>query len=66
MTKITDKPVHEATSNGDGTFSGVKLVQWLFEVSTGKSMTDKEAMMLIEEAQKKAQHAKQLVGISKT
>lgn len=50
MSRITDKPVKEACANGDGTYSGVKLCQWLFEATTGASMSETEARKLVEEA----------------
>ena len=50
MSRITDKPVLEATSNGDGTHSGVKLAQWLYEAATGKSLSDEDAQALVTEA----------------
>lgn len=51
MAKITDQDVFAATSNGDGTHSGVKLVQWLYEASTGKTLSDDEADALVKKAQ---------------
>lgn len=54
MSKITDQDVHTACANGDGTYSGVKLVQWLMEATTEKSMSEKDARALVEEAQAKA------------
>lgn len=54
MAKITDLPMHEACSNGDGTFDGRKLVRWLYEATTGKPMSEAEAEDLVKEAQAKA------------
>jgi len=54
MAKITDKTLHEATSNGDGTYSGIKLVQWMYECSTGKPMSEEDARGLVVEAQARA------------
>lgn len=54
MSKITDKPVLEACDNGDGTYSGVRLAQWLIEATTGKSLPEDEARKLIAEAQERA------------
>lgn len=51
MGKITDKDVFAATSNGDGTHNGVKLVQWLYEASTGKPMSEADAKDLVAKAQ---------------
>ena len=51
---ICDKDVLSATSNGDGTHSGVKLAQWLFEATTRKPMSEADAKALIEEAKAKA------------
>lgn len=54
--KITDQDYLTATANGDGTYSGVKAVQWLFEVTTGKPLSEPEARALIAEAQQKAKN----------
>jgi hypothetical protein len=54
MSKITDKDVLSATANGDGTHNGIKLVQWLMEAATGKSMSDADARDLMNEAVAKA------------
>ena len=41
--------------NADGkTYDGRKVVQWLFQATTGKSMSDDEATQLIEAARKRA------------
>jgi hypothetical protein len=58
MSKITDKDVMTATANGDGTHNGYKLVQWLFEATTGKAMSDEEAGALVAEAQARAKARK--------
>lgn len=54
MPKVTDKTLHEASSNGDGTYNGAKVVQWLFEAVAGKAMSDADAETLIAEAYAKA------------
>lgn len=54
MAKITDQDLHTACSNGDGTYSGVKLAQWLYECVSGKPMSEDDAKLLIEEAKAKA------------
>lgn len=54
MTKITDQDLHTACSNGDGTYSGVKLAQWLVECVSGKPLSEEDAKQLIAEAQAKA------------
>lgn len=54
MGKITDKDYVSACDNGDGTYSGVKAAQWLFEAVTGKPMSDEEARKLVTEAQERA------------
>lgn len=51
MGKITDQDVFAATSNGDGTHNGAKLVQWLYEATTGKPLSDDEADKLVKQAQ---------------
>lgn len=48
--KITDRGVMAATANGDGTHNGVKLAQWLYEATTGKSLSDDDARKLVDEA----------------
>lgn len=55
MARITDKSMHEATANGDGTYDGRKLVRWLFEATTGEEMTAEEAEALIIDAKRKAE-----------
>ncbi len=55
MGRVTDKPLHEATANGDGTYNGYRLVRWLFEAATGKEMTQEEAEALVVEAKHKAE-----------
>lgn len=52
--KITDQDLYTACANGDGTYSGVKLAQWLFEAASGKPMSEDEAKKLIEEAKQRA------------
>ncbi|MBN9467319.1 MAG: hypothetical protein J0J10_00975 [Bosea sp.] len=54
MSKITDKDVFAATANGDGTYNGFKLAQWLYEATTGKPLSDEDAKKLVAEAQEKA------------
>lgn len=49
------KTLGEFAKNPDGkTYDGRKVAQWLFEVMTGKPMSDEDAERLIDEAQKKA------------
>lgn len=50
MSRITDKTLEDATSNGDGTHDGRKVIRWLFEATTGAAMSEAEADKLIEEA----------------
>lgn len=47
---IGDRTLHEFAANGDGTFDGRKVVQWLFEATTGKPMSDEDAKKLVAEA----------------
>lgn len=54
MSKITDKDLLNACANGDGTYSGVKMTQWLMECMTGKPMSEQDARALMDEAQAKA------------
>lgn len=54
MEKITDEDLHTACSNGDGTYSGVKLAQWLVEAVSGKPMSEEEARQLIDDAKARA------------
>lgn len=54
MPKITDQDVLTATSNGDGTHSGLKLAQWLYEATTGKPLSDEDARKLLDEAKARA------------
>jgi hypothetical protein len=42
MPKITDKDLGEACANGDGTYNGFKLMQWLFEATTGEPVSKEE------------------------
>lgn len=48
---ITDKDLHSAASNGDGTYNGLTAMRWLFEAVTGKPMDEAEAKRLFAEAQ---------------
>lgn len=52
--RIADQDLYTACSNGDGTYSGVKLAQWLFEAVTGKAMSESDARSLIDEAKARA------------
>lgn len=54
MSRITDQDLHTACSNGDGTYSGVKLAQWLVEAVSGKPMSEEDARQLIEDAKQRA------------
>jgi len=52
---MRDMTVGEAALNPDGkTYSGVKLAQWLFEVSTGKPLSEEDAKGIVATAQAKA------------
>lgn len=52
---IGNKTLGEFALNQDGkTYDGRKVVQWLFEVTTGKPMSNEDAQKLVEEAQRKA------------
>lgn len=55
MSKITDKPLLEACANGDGTYSGVKLAQWLLEATTGKAPSEAEIRDMWAEAKRRKQ-----------
>jgi len=59
MAKITDKDLFAATANGDGTHNGVKLVQWLYEASTGKPMSDEDARALVDQAVKEGRRRRE-------
>lgn len=54
MPKITDQDLHTACSNGDGTYSGVKLAQWLVEAVSGKPLSEDDAQQIINDAKAKA------------
>lgn len=55
MKPITDQTLDEYALNPDGkTYNGVKVVQWLLEVTTGKSVPEAEARELVRKAQEKA------------
>lgn len=54
MTNITDQDLYTACSNGDGTYSGVKLAQWLVEAVSGKPLSKEDAEEIIKKAQDKA------------
>lgn len=54
MPKITDQDLHTACSNGDGTYSGVKLAQWLVEAVSGKPLSEEDAKQIIEDAKARA------------
>lgn len=59
MGKITDQDVFAATSNGDGTHNGVKLVQWLYEATAGKPMSEEDAKALLKKAAAEAVRRRQ-------
>lgn len=53
---ITDKTLHEAAANPDGkTYDGRKVIQWLFEATTGKPMSDAEASEIVATAKQRAE-----------
>lgn len=54
MAKITDQDLHTACANGDGTYSGVKLAQWLVEAVSGKPLSEEDAQQIIEDAKVRA------------
>lgn len=41
-------------ANGDGTYDGFTLAQWLIEATTGKPMPRAEAVELVRQAQQRA------------
>lgn len=43
-----------AKNPGKDTYDGKKVIQWLFEATTGKKMSDEEADGLVKEAYEKA------------
>lgn len=46
--------IEQACGNGDGTYNGYKLVQFLYYSTTGKRLSDAEAHKIVEEAKAKA------------
>lgn len=56
--KITDQDLHTAISNGDGTFSGVKLCQWLVEAVGGRPLSEEDARQMLDDAKQKIQDRK--------
>jgi hypothetical protein len=54
-----DKTLEEAAANGDGTFSGLKTIQWLHHAMTGKPLSDDEAKNLLDEAQERIKKKKE-------
>ncbi|NTG94245.1 hypothetical protein [Rhizobium rhizogenes] len=54
MSRITDQDLYTACSNGDGTYSGVKLAQWLVEAVSGKPLSEEDAKQIIEDAKARA------------
>lgn len=46
--------IEQACGNGDGTYNGYKLMQFLFEATTGKKLSAAEAHKIMEEAEAKA------------
>lgn len=51
MSKVYyEEDYHTFCANGDGTFDGVKVYQWLFNVSTGKKITYEDAAKEVAEA----------------
>lgn len=54
MARITDQDLLTACDNGDGTYNGYKLAQWLYEATTGKPLSDEEARKIVAEAKQRA------------
>ena len=53
---ITDKDLHAATVNPNGkTYDGRKVIQWLFEATTGKALSDEEAEKIVADASRRRQ-----------
>lgn len=50
MSKLTDKTLGEACSNGNGSYNALTAMRWLFEATTGKPLSEEEAGKLFEEA----------------
>lgn len=46
---IFQTDLFESCANGDGTYNGYKLVQMLYQTTTGKEMSDEEARALVQE-----------------
>jgi len=49
---MKSKTLGEACANGDGTYNGLKLMQWLFEALTGKPLSDKDMSEIAADARK--------------
>ena len=60
--RITDKDLFAATSNGDGTYNGFKLIQWLLEATTGKPVSDADAAAIMAEGIERARVRKEAAG----
>lgn len=63
MAKITDNDLHTACANGDGTYSGVKLAQWLVEAVSGKPLSEEDAKQIIEDAKVRAAEKRKARGL---
>lgn len=54
MNTAPDTNIDDFTSNGDGTYNGIKLVQFLMEALTKKPCSEDSAAEIIAEAQARA------------
>lgn len=55
MTKLTDKPLFDASRNEDGkTYNGITAMRWMYEALSGKPLSEEEALKIAEEAKVKA------------
>lgn len=54
MTNVTNQTLGEYSSNGDGTYNGVKVMQWLVEALSGKPLSEEDAKRLMRDAQERA------------
>lgn len=53
---IENKSLRDYCLNPDGvTYNGVKLVQWMYESTTGKALSLEDAELIVQEAKARAE-----------
>lgn len=56
---MADKTLEEMAGNGDGTYRMTGLVQFMYEISTGKPLSEEEAQKIVDEGVAKAKQRRE-------